>query len=119
MADLVGTCPKGFWREWLLEGDPAGVKPSYRLYEWQTRSAMALKARRGDRFYIVAHGRLRGYAIVVEVVQNHGEFAILRGGGAVAVTLAEPIPGFRGLRRRWWQREAEMPFHDWATAGMA
>lgn len=41
-----------------------------------------------------------------------------RQGGAVAVTIKEPIPGFRGLRVRWWPREAEHPFPDWKTAGI-
>lgn len=25
MVDLVGTCPKDFWEEWIAEGDPAGT----------------------------------------------------------------------------------------------
>ena len=24
MSDLVGTCPKDFWLEWIAEGDAAG-----------------------------------------------------------------------------------------------
>ncbi len=43
---------------------------------------------------------------------------ICRRGGAVAVTIAEPTPGFRGWRERWWGREAEQPFQDWQTAGL-
>jgi hypothetical protein len=41
------------------------------------------------------------------------QFAICRRGGAVACTLAAPIPGFRGLRVRWWGRDEEQPFPEW------
>ena len=40
---------------------------------------------------------------------------ICRRGGAVACTIDEPIPGFRGLRKRWWRIEDERPFPDWRT----
>ena len=33
--DLVGTCPKGFWKEWLAEGDCAGDPPGDTLYCWK------------------------------------------------------------------------------------
>jgi hypothetical protein len=35
--------------------------------------------------------------------------AFVRGGGAVACTIDEPIVGFRGWRNRWWNREDEKP----------
>lgn len=41
--------------------------------------------------------------------------AIVRKGGAVACTIDEPIPGFRGLRKRWWDRAIERPFPEWKT----
>lgn len=46
------------------------------------------------------------------------EFALVRRAGAVAVTIPEPITGFRGWRYRWWPREAEVPFPDWRTQGV-
>ena len=116
--DFVGTCPKTFWKEWLAEGDCAGDEHSGWAHHWITRSRLALKAKPGDRFYIVAHGRLRGYATVL-VVRDHSTcsaehtFSIVRGGGAVACTIDKPIPGFRGLRKRWWKREDEYPFENW------
>ena len=39
-------------------------------------------------------------------------------GGAVAVTIPERVTGFRGWRRRWWERDAEVPFPGWRTATM-
>lgn len=112
MSDLVGTCPKDFWAEWLAEGDAAGESPTGQEYGWYTGHSLARSARPGDRFYVVAHAKLRGYAPVVRV---EGRWAIIRSGGAVAVTITEPIPGFRGLRLRWWSRDAEVEFPDWRT----
>jgi hypothetical protein len=47
-----------------------------------------------------------------------GSFVICRHAGAVACTVATPIPGFRGLRTRWWDRGDELPFPDWKSAGL-
>ena len=113
--DLVGTCPKTFWEEWLEEGDCAGSPETGDLYGWFTMSRLVRKTEPTARFYVVAHGRLRGYSSVVEVGRCWDEFEILRRGNAVAVTIPEPIPGFRGLRKRWWDRSDEIPFPDWKT----
>jgi hypothetical protein len=117
MVDLVGICPKGDWLGWLDEGDLAGAAWSGAEYGWYTRDKRARQAKPGDRFYIVAFGRLRGYAPVVRVADHGDSFVIIRAGDAVACTLADPVPGFRGLRRRWWKREAETPFPEWRAAG--
>jgi hypothetical protein len=113
----VGTCPKTFWTQWIAEGDAAGDAESGKEWGWYTEDRRALLAEPGDRFYVVAHGKLRGWAPIVAVRRPHmrRESVICRRGGAVAVTLAAPIPGFRGLRKRWWQREEELPFPDWRT----
>ena len=118
--DLVGTCPKTFWEEWLDEGDCAGDTHWGARYCWNTKCTLALKINPGDRFYIVAHGKLRGYATALWKLENSTcadgyAFAIIRGGGAVACTIDEPIKGFRGLRKRWWERKDEKPFPDWKT----
>lgn len=116
MVDLVGTCPKGFWFEWIAEGDAAGEPETGEEWGWYTQHHSMLRLiRPGDRFYVVAHGRLRGWAPVTRVTHSF----IARRGGAVACTIPEAIPGFRGLRERWWPREAEQPFPDWKTAGVA
>ena len=109
MTDLVGTCPKIEFFEWLAEGDAAGDPATGREYRWLTGHWRIRLIRPGDRFYVVAHGRLRGWAPVVHVEGR----AIIRSGGAVACTIDEPIPGFRGLRERWWSRENERPFPEW------
>ena len=118
MSDLVGTCPKDFWLEWIAEGDAAGDPPTGEEWGWYTQHSLIRQIRPGDRFYVVAHGRLRGYAPVTRVqlspIGRGG--AICREGGAVACTIDEPVPGFRGLRERWWRREDERPFPEWRAA---
>ena len=113
MADLVGTCPKDFWEEWIAEGDAAGDPATGQEWEWHTAHSLAASARPGDRFYVVARGKLRGWAPIVRVETYPEAFAIIRAGEAVACTLPQPIPGFRGLRVRWWKREDEQPFEKW------
>ena len=115
--DLVGTCPKDFWLEWIAEGDAAGDPETGEEWGWYTRHFLAASVNPGERFYVVAHGLLRGWAPVTRVRGGSG-YVICRRGGAVACTIDEPIPGFRGLRERWWSREAERPFADWKTAGV-
>lgn len=119
MVDLVGTCPKDFWHEWIAEGDPAGSLESGEEWGWYTRHSFARLIEPGDRFYVVAWGRLRGWAPVTRVQDDgSGGYVICRRGGAVACTIPPAIPGFRGLEKRWWPREAENPFPDWQTAGV-
>lgn len=133
MADLVGTCPKDFWLDWIAEGDAAGDPETGEEWGWYTRHSYARFGRPGDRFYVVAHGRLRGYAPITRIVKPGEElvipkaggppvicesYIICRRGGAVAVTLPTPIKGFRGIEKRWWDRSEEIPFPDWKTAGV-
>ncbi|HEX5508797.1 MAG TPA: hypothetical protein VFX37_09860 [Pseudolabrys sp.] len=119
MVDIVGTCPKDFWSEWIAEGDAAGLPESGEEWGWYTRHSYALLANPGDRFYVVAWGRLRGWAPIVRVNNNgSGGYCVCRKGGAVACTIARPIPGFRGLAKRWWNRDEEIAFPNWKTAGV-
>ena len=114
MPDLVGTCPKDFWEEWIAEGDAAGDPLTGEEWGWYTRHSLAASIRPGDRFYVVAHGKLRGWAPVTRLNDDGaGGYVICRRGDAVACTIAVPIPGFRGLRLRWWKRDEEQPFPDW------
>ena len=121
MTDLVGTCPKGFWEEWIAEGDAAGDPETGEEWGWYTGHSFWRLIKPGDRFYVVAHGKLRGYAPVTRVQYSviyqtpSASGCICREGNAVACTIDEPIPGFRGLRKRWWSREIERPFPDWKT----
>src|SRR3990167_8721527 len=98
MVDLVGTCPKDFWLEWIAEGDPVGTPETGEEWAWWTKDRLAPSARPGDRFYVVAHGLLRGYAPVVRVTTEGPSWLICRKGGAVACTINKSIPGFQGLR---------------------
>lgn len=118
MVDLVGTCPKDFWAEWIAEGDPVGAPESGEEWGWYTRHSFARLIQPGDRFYVVAWGLLRGWAPVVRVVTAPDGYIICRRGGAVACTIDKPIPGFRGLEKRWWDQANERAFSDWQTAGV-
>lgn len=114
--DLVGTCPKDFWEQWIGEGDAVGNPETGEDWHWYTRHPMAASIQPGDRFYVVAHGKLRGWAPVIRVdAFRQGGWGIVRRGQAVACTIPQVIPGFRGLRVRWWKREEELPFPDWKT----
>lgn len=129
MVDLVGTCPMDFWEEWIAEGDAAGDAYTGEEWGWYTRHSYARLGEPGDRFYVVAHGLLRGYAPITRVVHPRKELVLLKAGGlttydgyiicrcgdAVAVTLPTPIKGFRGIEKRWWDRGEEVPFPDWKT----
>ncbi|MBI1243796.1 MAG: hypothetical protein GC202_02230 [Alphaproteobacteria bacterium] len=114
MTDLVGTCPKDFWPEWIAEGDAVGAPESGEEWGWFTRHSLIRQITTGDRFYVVAHGKLRGYAPVTRVTEQ----AICRRTGAVACTIDERVPGFRGLRERWWSYADEKPFPSWRTDGV-
>lgn len=114
VADCVVTVPKRLWNEWIAEGDLPGDDASGDAYGF----SLAFPTPRivpGERVYIVAHGKLRGWAPLVEVVPLSSGCALIRAGGAVACTIDAPITGFRGWRYRWWEREDERPFPDWRT----
>lgn len=70
--------------------------------------------KRGERVYVVYNGKLRGYAPLGRIEPDGPRrFALVRHGGAVAVTIDEEIRGFRGWRYRWWDRAKERPFPEW------
>lgn len=128
VVDVVVTVPKDRWQEWLDEGDLPGDprdEEDEDFYAFSLRSSAMPEIAPGERVYVVAHGKLRGFAPLDELTWEgklFGEarkpgvqFALVRGGGAVAVTIAEPIIGFMGWRYRWWDRGIEVPFRDWKT----
>lgn len=117
------TVPKTRWAEWVLEGDAPGA-PWSGLQSYFSISTRFPKPdiQPGERVYIVAFGRLRGYAPLVELYERLSSVSdvvmerfLVREGGAVAVTIDEPIVGFRGWRYRWWDRAAERPFYAWSA----
>lgn len=114
---LVATVPKWFWREWIAEGGAVGEPETGE--EW----GFFLGGRRptfvpGSRLYIVAHGRVRGYAPITRIARTEKGFAICREGGAVACTIEEAVRGFQGWRYRWWTDADEKPFLQWRTDGV-
>ena len=132
MNDYVVTVPKNFTHHaapgkrglaaWIAEGDAAGDPASGREWCFTTYGILPSPVGDDDRLYVVCEGRLRGYAPLVAIKYDKLRFkngraplAFVRRGGAVAVTIAERIIGFRGYRRRWWHRDMELPFPDWRT----
>jgi hypothetical protein len=63
MVDLIRTCPKGFWQEWIEEGDAAGDPETGDEWAWFTRHSKVCLIRPGDRLYVVAHGEPRGFGL--------------------------------------------------------
>lgn len=115
MADIVVTVPKDLWLEWIAEGD--AVDTPYSGEEWGYFCGGGIpNIQPGERVYVVAHGRLRGYAPLTRV--NRRPLAFCRRGGAVAVTIPTPIQGFRGWTYRSWDRSIEIPFPRWRTEGV-
>lgn len=114
--DIVVTVPMTFGLDtWIAEGDAAGDEWTGELWGFTVAGGRP-GVKPGERVYIVCEKRLRGYAPLVELVQLGPRYWELgRGGGAVAVTIPEPIVGFRGWRYRWWEYETEMPFPEWRT----
>ena len=118
--DVVVTVPKNFeyagfkgLAAWIAEGDAAGTEWSGE--EWHfTLGGSRPNIKKGERVYIVCSGKLRGYAPLLLIDEyDNWRYALVRGGGAVAVTIDEPIQGFRGFRYRWWDYSAERPFSNW------
>jgi hypothetical protein len=115
VSDVVVTVPRDRWQEWLREGDLAGQRWSGQRYEFRLRVNGVPKIVPGERVYIVARGRLRGYAPLLELDSGAGEVRLIRGGEAVAVTIPFEIGGFQGFRYRWWERRQEQPFAEWRS----
>jgi len=112
-VDIVVTVPKGQWESWIAEGDLPSEPWSGTAYEFTTGGGVP-SVWPGDRVYIVAHGRLRGYAPLARLRSyDGGRVGFIRQGGAVAVTIQQEVRGFRGWRYRWWDRADEKPFPDW------
>lgn len=110
-------------------GAPAPLQPAewgcYMEYGFNLATRHRPKISPGERVYIVAHGLLRGYAPLHKIesapVRFGGRrdgFALVRRGGAVAVTIDQEIRGFQGWRYRWWEREFERPFPGYRTEGV-
>ena len=117
MSDVVVTLPISFGlANWIDEGDPAGEPWSGELWDFYM-GGYPPQIEPGERVYVVHKRRLIGYAPLVSLdVSSTRSYSLVRGGDAVAVTVDEEIPGFRGYRYRWWDRNLEQPFPDWKAA---
>jgi hypothetical protein len=115
-GDVVVTVPKDRWLQWLAEGDLPGDPPEESA-SWDFYLSSTPPYTPGARCYVVAWGRLRGYA-PMQPPQRVGHKAIVRSDGAVPCTVPFPIRGFRGAVARSWDRNEEIAFPDWATAGL-
>ncbi len=109
MGDIVVTVPRGRWERWLAEGDLPGEPWSGREHRFWIGWRKPGPWEPGDRVYVVALGRLQGYAPLVRVERDRVRgFALVRRGGAVAVTIPGEVRGFRGMQARWWERGEEV-----------
>lgn len=121
MVDVVVTVPMRQWDAWVAEGDLPGEEAEYESHFWVWGIGQGY-CKPGERVYIVAHGRLRGYAPLVRQEQmcklNPRMGCLVREGNAQAVTIDEEIRGFQGVKARWWDRSQEIPFPEWKTAGV-
>lgn len=117
MSDVVCTVPKDLWEDWLAEGDWPGDPPGDMESHFWVPTLPKIEP--GERVYIVAHGKLRGYAPLVRTEDQcalsgrRRRACLVRNGGAWAVTIPQEIWGFQGWRYRWWDREIEIPFPAW------
>ena len=118
MSDVVVTVPKALWADWIAEGDLPGEEAAYQSHFWLSGGLPEIAP--GERVYIVAHGKLRGFAPLVAIEQRcrlrPSVGCLIREGDAEAVTIEQPIRGFQGFRYRWWDRSEERPFPDWQEA---
>lgn len=119
MADVVVTLPKRFGlKAWIEEGDAAGEPRSIFVseggfYHWKVGKRTP-KIDPGERVYVVYDGHLIGYSPLHRLRWDvNGNCYLIRLAEAEAVTIDEHIPGFRGCRYRWWEREKERPFPEW------
>lgn len=121
MTDVVVTVPQSFGLdEWIAEGDPAGEEWSGQVWHFYLGGAPPRDVEPGDRVYVVYKGYVRGYAPLVRIERTtERNFAFVRHGGAVAVTINEYVRGFQGWRYVWWDRAAEIPFPSWRFANAA
>lgn len=132
MTDVVVTVPKRLWEEWLAEGDLPGS--TWSGFDSHFLIGSRPKIMPGERVYIVALDKVRGYAPLVMIEDrcalDTNRMCLLRRGEAVATTVncydvagcayggpEHPaiIRGFQGWRYRWWRLYQEIPFPNWRT----
>ena len=113
MADVVVTVPMTAWEDWIAEGQLPGDEWDGETYSYFSVPSYPRRIIAGERVYVVAGGRLRGFAPLVRVEHSASRCLLVRACVAVAMTTDETITGFRGYRYRWWDRANERPFVSW------
>lgn len=128
MTDVVVTVPYPLFATWVQEGDAPGTTWSGHYSYFVLYGPQPTLLERGDRVYIVSHGKLRGYAPLAFITEHipediphyPGAWALVRKGQAQAVTIMDPekgcplhIRGFRSWRYRNWKRGDEVSFPTW------
>ena len=117
MSDVVVTLPKRFGlKQWVEEGDAAGASANlslFKIYNYYWKVPSVPDIQEGERVYVVYDKHLIGYAPLTGIVVSRNGVFLVRQSGAEAVTIEQRIPGFRGYRYRWWDREDERPFPEW------
>lgn len=135
------------WRDWSesqwrrMKGRPPGSSCALDSYGWVTGAAVARRLEPGSALYVVARRRLRlriELDIDASVLGSRGRahsglrFARrcdparpgphrTRCGCEVRfepITIDADAPSPRGMRRRWWPRELEVPCPDWRGAAL-
>ena len=113
-------------------------------WSWISSAATARKVSQGSALYVVSRGRLR-LRIELDLAVSDARSTVaglcfqrackrlwirkrlpdrshpLHCGCPVAiepVTLERDVPSPRGMRRRWWPRDAEIPCPDWRGAAL-
>lgn len=115
--DCIVTVPLSFGLQtWIDEGSDLPGEP-WSGEDWHFYLGGSVpRIQPGERVYVVYRGKLRGYAPLVRIAtppEVKRGYALVRHGGAVAVTIDEYIQGFRGVRVRWWAYADERPFPEW------
>lgn len=141
----IGQRPAwGEWREaWHRRARrlSEGRRHALDRWHWVSGAATARKVSEGSALYVVSRGRLR-----LRIELDLGLSAISGRGGTPAglvfarniqpsrpcshprscgcpvafepVTLGRDVPSPRGMRRRWWPRDAEIACPDWRTTAL-
>lgn len=114
--DVVVTVPLSFGlATWIAEGDPAGAPWSGAEWDFYLGGSPP-DIHPGERVYVVHNRKLRGYAPLVRIDRTGPyRYSLVRHGGAVAVTVPQDIPGFRGFRyaNDLFRPDELIPFPDW------
>jgi hypothetical protein len=69
MSDVCVTVPMRLWEEWIDEGDLPGEPYTGDTFHFWLGGPLP-EMQPGERVYVVAHGRLRGYAPLVGIEQR-------------------------------------------------